>query len=128
MTRRLIDGGSAFEAAAAYSRAVVDGDWIFVSGTTGYHYAAGTIDEEVGAQARQAFCNVEWALGEAGADLSDVVQARYYLSRQEDWEAFATVLAEVFADIRPAATCVICGLIDPRMKVEIEVTARRRSR
>ena len=126
MTRRLISGGSAFEAAAGYSRAVVEDDWVFVSGTTGFDYAAGTIVEDVAGQARQAFRNVEWALGEADADLSDVVRARYYLTRQEDWAAFATVLAEVFVDIRPAATCVVCGLVDERMKVEIEVTARRR--
>lgn len=123
--RKLISGGSEFEAAAGYSRAVVDGDWVHVSGTTGFDYAAGTIDDDVAAQGRQAFENIAWALGEAGLGLQDVVRARYYLTRQEDWPAFAAVLADVFRDIRPAATCVVCGLIDPRMKVEIEVTARR---
>ena len=122
--RRLISGGSEFEAVAGYSRAVVDGDWVFVSGTTGFDYPAGTIAEGVEAQARQTFRNIEWALREAGTDLADVVRARYYLTRQEDWPAFASVLGDIFGDIRPAATCVICGLVDPRMKVEIEVTAR----
>ena len=126
MSRRLISGGSEFEARAGYSRAVVDGDWVHVSGTTGFDYAAGTIDDDVAAQARQAFENIAWALKEAGLDLKDVVRARYYLTQREEWPAFAAVLADVFADIRPAATCVICGLIDPRMKIEIEVTARRR--
>ena len=126
MSRRLISGGSDFEAVAGYSRALVEGDWVFVSGTTGFDYATGTIANDLEAQARQAFRNVEWALQEAGADLADVVRARYYLARQEDWPAFASVLGDVFGDIRPAATCVICGLVDPRMKVEIEVTARNR--
>ena len=127
MSRRLISGGSEFEAKAGYSRAVVDGDWVHVSGTTGFDYATGTIADDVAAQARQTFENIAWALGEAGLGLADVVRARYYLTRQEDWPAFAEVLADVFADIRPAATCIICGLIDPRMKIEIEVTARRAS-
>jgi len=127
LTRRLISGGSEFEAAAGYSRALVEGDWVFVSGTTGFDYAAGTIADDVTAQARRAFRTIEWALREAGADLSDVVRARYYLTGQEHWPALAAVLAEVFGEIRPAATCVISGLVDPRMKVEIEVTARRRS-
>lgn len=127
MTRQLIDGGSDFEAAAGYSRAVIEGDWVFVSGTTGFDYAAGTIADDVTEQARQAFRTIEWALREAGAGLCDVVRARYYLTGQEDWPALTAVLAEVFGDIRPAATCVVCGLVDPRMKVEIEVTARCRS-
>ena len=124
--RRLISGGSEFEAKAGYSRAVVDGDWVHVAGTTGFDYSAGTIDEDVAAQARQAFKTIAGVLGEAGLGLADVVRARYYLTHQEDWPAFAEVLGDVFADIRPAATCVVCGLIDPRMKVEIEVTARQR--
>ena len=127
MTRRRITSGSVWEDKAGYSRAVVDGDWIFVAGTTGFDYAAGSIDDDVAAQARQAFENIAWALGEAGLGLRDVIRARYYLTQQEDWPAFAAVLAELFRDIRPAATCVICGLVDPRMKIEIEVTARRPS-
>lgn len=126
MSRRLISGGSDFEAVAGYSRAVVEGDWVFVSGTTGFDYAAGTIAEGVEAQVRQTIRNIEWALREAGADLADVVRARYYLARQEDWPTVASVLGDTFGDIRPAATCVICALVDPRMKVEIEVTARNR--
>ncbi len=127
MSRRLISGGSEFEAKAGYSRAVVDGDWVHVSGTTGFDYAAGTIADDVAAQARQTFENIAWALGEAGLGLADVVRARYYLTRPEDWPDFAAVLADVFGEIRPAATCIICGLVDPRMKIEIEVTARRSS-
>ncbi len=127
MSRRLISGGSEFEARAGYSRAVADGDWVHVSGTTGFDYASGTIADDVAVQARQAFETIAWALGEAGLGLADVVRARYYLTSQEDWPAFAAVLADVFGEIRPAATCIVCGLIDPRMKIEIEVTARRSS-
>jgi enamine deaminase RidA (YjgF/YER057c/UK114 family) len=123
--RRLISGGSAFEAAGGYSRAVVDGEWVFVAGTTGFDYAAMTIAADPAEQARQAFRNIEWALGEAGATLADVVRARYYVPNQGDWPAILPVLAEVFGTIRPAATAVFCGLVDPRMKIEIEVTGRR---
>ena len=124
MSRRLIAGGSAYEAEAGYSRAVVEGEWVFVSGTTGFDYATGAIAEDVAAQARQAFRTVAWALGEAGCALADVARARYYLTRAEDWPALVPVLAETFGEIRPAATCIVSGLIDPRMKIEIEVTAR----
>ncbi|NNG05526.1 MAG: RidA family protein [Inquilinus sp.] len=124
MSRLLIAGGSDYEAQAGYSRAVVDGDWVFVAGTTGFDYATGAIAEDVAAQARQALVTITGALGEAGCGPAQVVRARYYLTRAEDWPALAPVLAEVFGAIRPAATCIVCGLIDPRMKVEIEVTAR----
>ncbi len=127
MSRRRISGGSEFEARAGYSRAVVDGKWVFVSGTTGFDYVGGTIADDAAAQTRQTFWNITQALGEADLSLKDVVRARYYLTRREDWPAVAAVLAEVFGEIRPAATCVICGLVDPRMKIEIEVTARRPS-
>jgi enamine deaminase RidA (YjgF/YER057c/UK114 family) len=124
--RRLISSGSRFEAEAGYSRAVVDGEWIFVAGTTGYDYAAMTIAEDPVEQARQAFRNIERALAEAGASLSDVVRVRYYVPDINDWPAIVPVLGEVFGAIRPAATALVCGLVDPRMRVEIEVTARRR--
>ena len=127
MSRRRISGGSEFEARAGYSRAVVDGKWVFVSGTTGFDYAGGTIADDAAAQTRQTLRNITQALGEADLSLKDVVRARYYLTCQEDWPAVAAVLAEVFGEIRPAATCVICGLVDSRMKIEIEVTARRPS-
>jgi enamine deaminase RidA (YjgF/YER057c/UK114 family) len=125
--RRLISSGSSFEAAAGYSRAVVDGDWIFVAGTTGFDYAQMTIADDPAEQARQAFRNIEKALAEAGARLGDVVRVKYYVPDAADWPAIVPVLGEAFGTIRPAATALICGLVDPRMKVEIEVTARRAS-
>jgi len=123
--RRLISSGSRFEAEAGYSRAVVDGEWIFVAGTTGFDYARMTIAEDVAEQARQAFRNIEAALAEAGASLADVVRVRYYVPNAADWPVIVPVLGGVFGAIRPAATAIFCGLVDPRMKIEIEVTARR---
>ena len=122
--RRLISSGSRFEAEAGYSRAVVDGEWIFVAGTTGFDYAQMTIAEDPAEQARQALRNIERALAEAGAKLADVVRVRYYLPDLADWPAIVPVLGEAFTAIRPAATAIVCGLVDPRMKIEIEVTAR----
>ncbi len=123
--RRLISSGSPFEAATGYSRAVVDGEWVFVAGTTGFDYAAMTIADDPAEQARQALRNIAAALGEAGASLADVVRIKYYLPDAADWPRIVPVLGEAFSTIRPAATALICGLIDPRMKIEIEVTARR---
>ena len=123
--RRLISSGSRFEAEAGYSRAVVDGEWVFVAGTTGFDYAAMTIAEDPAEQARQAFRNIKKALGEASAKLSDVVRVRYFIPDLADWAVIVPVLGEVFGSIRPAATALVCGLVDPRMKIEIEVTARR---
>jgi len=122
--RRLISSGSPFEAAAGYSRAVADGEWVFVAGTTGFDYARMTIADDPALQARQALQNIEQALAEAGAALCDVVRVRYYLPDLADWPAIVPVLGELFGPIRPAATALICGLVDPRMKIEIEVTAR----
>ena len=122
--RRLISSGSPFEAAAGYSRAVADGEWVFVAGTTGFDYARMTIADDPALQARQALRNIEQALAEAGAALGDVVRVRYYLPDLADWPAIVPVLGELFGTIRPAATALICGLVDPRMKIEIEVTAR----
>ena len=127
MTRRLISSGSEFEKAWGYSRAVVDGDMIFVAGTTGFDYAAGTIADDVVAQARQCFKTIAAALGEAGSSLADVVRVTYYLTSREDWQRCGPVFGEVFGAIRPAATGLICQMIDPRIKIEIEVTAKRRS-
>jgi enamine deaminase RidA (YjgF/YER057c/UK114 family) len=124
--RQLISSGSRFEAEAGYSRAVVDCEWIFVAGTTGFDYAQMTIAEDPAEQARQAFRNIDKALAEAGAKLSDVVRVRYYVPNLADWPAIVPVLGGVFGAIRPAATALVCGLVDPRMKIEIEVTARRR--
>jgi enamine deaminase RidA (YjgF/YER057c/UK114 family) len=125
--RRLISSGSPFEAEAGFSRAVVDGEWIFVAGTTGFDYAAMTIAEDPAEQARQAFRNIEKALAEAGGTLADVVRVHYYVPNIADWQAIVPVLGEAFGRIRPAATALVCGLVDPRMKIEIEVTARRSS-
>ena len=125
--RRLISSGSSFEKQAGYSRAVVDGEWIFVAGTTGFDYARMTMAEDPAEQARQAFRNIETALAEAGASLADVVRVRYYVPNAADWPLIVPVLGKVFGTIRPAATALFCGLVDPRMKIEIEVTARRGS-
>jgi enamine deaminase RidA (YjgF/YER057c/UK114 family) len=125
--RRLISSGSPFEAQAGFSRAVVDGDWIFVAGTTGFDYAQMTILEDPAEQTRQAMRNIEAALAEAGSTLSEIVRVRYYVPDGADWPAIVPVLGEVFGTIRPAATALVCGLVDPRMKIEIEVTARRSS-
>ncbi|MBO0736319.1 MAG: RidA family protein [Alphaproteobacteria bacterium] len=127
MTRRLISSGSPFEAEAGYSRAVVDGEWIFVAGTTGFDYTRMTIAEEPAEQARQALRNIEKALAEAGASLADVVRVRYYVPNPPDWPSIVPVLGEAFGTIRPAATALFCALVDPRMKIEIELTARRGS-
>lgn len=127
MARRLISSGSSYERTAGYSRAVVDGDWVFVSGTTGMDYKAMTIESDVVAQARQTLKNIGAALAEAGVGFADVVRVRYYFTDASDWPKVAPVLGEVFGDVRPAATALVCELIDPRMKIEIEVTAKRRS-
>jgi enamine deaminase RidA (YjgF/YER057c/UK114 family) len=124
--RRLISSGSPFEAAAGYSRAVVDGDWVFVAGTTGFDYRTMTISADPAEQARQAFANIAEALAEAGAALEEVVRVRYYVPDLTDWPRITPVLGDVFGKVRPAATALICGLVDPRMKIEIEVTARRK--
>jgi enamine deaminase RidA (YjgF/YER057c/UK114 family) len=123
--RRLISSGSPLEVEVGYSRAVVDGEWIFVAGTTGFDYAQMTIAEDPAEQARQAFRNIEKALAEAGGTLADVVRVHYYVPDIADWPAIVPVLGEVFGATRPAATALVCGLVDPRMKIEIEVTARR---
>jgi len=122
--RRLISSGSAFEAAAGYSRAVVDGDYVHVSGTTGFDYAAMTIDDDITAQAHQCFRNISAALGEAGCTLDDVIRVRYYLTDAASFEPLAPIFHQYFARGRPAATAIVCALVDARMKIEIEVTAK----
>jgi enamine deaminase RidA (YjgF/YER057c/UK114 family) len=124
--RRLISSGSAFEAVAGYSRAVVDGDDVFVAGTTGFDYARMTIEDDPVAQTHQCFRNIASALGEAGCSLDDVVRVRYLLADAALFEALAPLFGEYFARARPAATAMVVGLVDPRMRIEIEVTARRR--
>lgn len=125
MARKLISSGSEYEAKFGYSRAVVEGDWVFVSGTTGFDYATGEISDDPAEQARQTLRTIAAALTEAGASMADVVRARYYVPNVDDWEPISEVLGEVFGDVRPAATAVIADLIDARMKVEIEVTAHK---
>lgn len=126
MARRNISQGSSFEDLAGYSRAVVEGRWVFVSGTTGFDYAAGTISDDITEQTEQAFRNIEWALEQAGSALDDVVQARVILTHADYFEPVAAVLGRKFAQIRPTNTTIIAQLIDPAMKIEIEVTAKRR--
>jgi enamine deaminase RidA (YjgF/YER057c/UK114 family) len=121
---RLISSGSPFEKAVGYSRAVVDGDWVFVSGTTGFDYKTMTIADDPVEQTRQAFKNIEMALTQAGAPLSSIVRVHYYLPRAEDWPLITPVLGEIMGSIRPAATALVCNLIDPRIRIEIEATAR----
>ncbi|WGF87665.1 RidA family protein [Marinivivus vitaminiproducens] len=127
MTRRLISTGSPFEREAAYSRAVVDGDWVFVAGTTGFDYATMTIADDVALQAEQIFKTIDAALVDAGASMADVVRAHYILPDRGDWPACWPVLRRWLGDVRPASTMIVAGLADPRMKIEIEVTAHKRS-
>jgi enamine deaminase RidA (YjgF/YER057c/UK114 family) len=122
--RRLISSGSSFERLAGYSRAVVDGDRVHVSGTTGFDYASMTIDPDPLHQARQCFANIAAALAQAGCTLDDVVRVRYLLTDAVLFERLAPLFGEMFAVARPAATAMIVGLVDPRMKIEIEVDAR----
>jgi enamine deaminase RidA (YjgF/YER057c/UK114 family) len=126
MTRRLISSGSTFERDIGYSRAVVEGEWVFVSGTTGFDYAAMTISTDVAQQAEQCLRNIEQALAEAEASFADVVRVRYILPDADDFPACWPALRRAFGEIRPAATMIQAGLADPRMKIEIEVTARIR--
>jgi enamine deaminase RidA (YjgF/YER057c/UK114 family) len=127
MKRTLISSGSTFEKEIGYSRAVVQGDWVFVSGTTGFDYATMTIAEGVAAQAEQCLKNIEAALREAGSALKDVVRVTYVLPDGKEFEQCWPVLRRYFGDVRPAATMISASLLDPRMRIEIEVTALRQS-
>jgi len=125
MTRRLISTGSPFERSFGYSRAVVDGDLVFVSGTTGYDYVSMAMPDDVAEQTRNIFGTLEAVLEEAGSSLSQVVRAQYFVTDRSYCEPVLTVCGEVFSEIRPSAGIyVIAGLLKPEMKVEIEVTAR----
>jgi enamine deaminase RidA (YjgF/YER057c/UK114 family) len=123
MSRKLISSGSTFEAQIAYSRAVVAGDWVFVSGTTGFDYSTMTIADDLLTQAEQCLRNIEAALRQAGASLKDVVRVTYVLPNGSEFEQCWPVLRKYFGDVRPAAMMISAGLADPRMKIEIEVTA-----
>ncbi|WP_442583947.1 RidA family protein [Mesorhizobium sp. ASY16-5R] len=126
MDRRLISTGSPFEKTAGYSRAVVQGDWCFVAGTTGYDYATMTMPESVEDQARNCLATIGRALAEGGFSFADVVRAHYYVTDRAFVNRVYPILGETFGDIRPAATMVVCDLAEPEMKIEIEVTALRR--
>ena len=127
MPRKLISSGSTFEQDIGYSRAVIDGDWVFVSGTTGYDYADMSIADDVVAQCDQCMQNIAAALKEASCSLNDVVRVHYILPDAAEFESCWPVLKRYFADVRPAATMFVAELIDPVMRIEIEVTARLRS-
>lgn len=124
MNRKLISSGSKFESQIGYSRAVVDGEYVFVSGTTGYNYADMSISQDVANQTEQCLMNIEQALIEAGTALKSVVRVTYILPNKHDFEACWPVLNKYFGDIRPAATMFEAGLLDENMKIEIQVTAR----
>jgi enamine deaminase RidA (YjgF/YER057c/UK114 family) len=124
MSRRLISSGSTFERDIGYSRAVVDGGWVFVSGTTGFDYASMTIADDLEQQAEQCLRNIAAALAQAGAAMDDVVRVTYLLPDAADFPRCWPVLRRWFGEVRPAATMMSVGLADPRMRIEIEVTAR----
>ena len=128
MTRQLISSGSTYETEIGYSRAVVDGEWVFVSGTTGVDYSTMAIAPGLLDQAEQCLKNIESALSQAGASLADVVRVTYILPNAAEFPECWPVLRKYFGEIRPAATMISAGLADPRMRIEIEVTARKRSR
>ena len=127
MPRRLISSGSSFEREIGFSRAVVDGEWIFVSGTTGFDYRSMTISDSLTEQTEQCLRNIQSALEEAGASLGDVVRVTYILPKGEDFPQCWPILRKYFGDVRPAATMISARLIDPRIQIEIEATARRQA-
>lgn len=124
MTRKLISSGSTFEEEIGYSRAVVDGEWVFVSGTTGYDYSDMSIVDDVSAQCDQCLQNIAAALQEAGSSLNEVMRVHYILPDASEFKSCWPVLKRYFGDIRPAATMFSAGLADPKMRIEIEVTAK----
>lgn len=125
MTRRLISSGSTFEAQIGYSRAVVDGEWVFVSGTTGFDYATMTIADDIVAQTEQCLKNIAHALQQADATLADVVRVIYVVPVAAEFPQCWPVLRKYFGDVRPAAMMIAAGLADPRMRIEIQATARK---
>jgi enamine deaminase RidA (YjgF/YER057c/UK114 family) len=128
MPRRLISTGSPFEKTAGYSRAVIDGDFAFVAGTTGYDYTTMTMPPDIASQTRNCFKTIEAALKEGGFATADIVRVTYYITDAKDIDAHFAVCGGVLGEIRPAATIVVvAGLYKPEMKIEIEATARRRA-
>ena len=128
MTKRLISSGSTFEQEIGYSRAVVVGDWIFVSGTTGFDYSTMSIGEGLSEQTEQCLKNITFALEQAGSSLADVVRVTYILPNGAEFPECWPVLRKHFGDVRPAATMISAKLADPRMRIEIEVTALKQSK
>jgi enamine deaminase RidA (YjgF/YER057c/UK114 family) len=128
MTRTLISSGSTFEAEIGYSRAVVQGDWVFVSGTTGFDYSSMTISDDLQAQTEQCLRNIDAALRQAGSAMADVVRVTYVLPNAADFPQCWPVLRKYFGEVRPAAMMISAGLADPRMKIEVEVTALKQRR
>ena len=127
MKRVLISSGSTFESEIGYSRAVVQGDWVFVSGTTGFDYTTMTISEDLETQTEQCLKNISAALEQAGSSLNDVVRVTYVLPTCSDFPKCWPVLQKYFGSVRPAAMMISAGLADPRMKIEIEVTALKQT-
>ena len=127
MQRQLISSGSTFETDIGYSRAVVQGDWVFVSGTTGFDYSNMTISDDVQQQAEQCLRNIDAALRQAGSGMHDVVRVNYVLPNAADFPACWPILRQYFGAVRPAAMMISAGLADPRMKIEIEVTALKQT-
>jgi enamine deaminase RidA (YjgF/YER057c/UK114 family) len=127
MTRRLISSGSQFERDIGYSRAVVDGEWVFVSGTTGFDYATMTISDSLSDQTEQCLKNIQSALREAGSEFADIVRVTYVLPNAARFPECWPILRKYLGEVRPAAMMICAGLADPRMQIEIEVTARKRA-
>ena len=127
MSRRLVSSGSKFEQDVGYSRAVIDGEWVFVSGTTGFDYDTMTISDNLLDQTEQCLKNIQAALRQAGADFADVVRVNYIVPNGERFSDCWPVLRKYFGASRPAMTMISAGLLDPRMQIEIEVTARMRA-
>lgn len=128
MQRQLISSGSPFEAEIGYSRAVAQGDWVFVSGTTGFDYATMTIADDIERQTEQCLKNIEFALSQAGAGLQDIVRVNYVLPDGKEFPKCWPVLRKYFGEVRPAAMMISAALLDSRMKIEIEVTAMKPQR
>ena len=127
MIRKLISSGSTFETQIGYSRAVVAGDWVFVSGTTGFDYSTMTISDSITEQTEQCLKNIQAALAQAGSSLADVVRVTYMLPNGSEFEQCWPILRKHFGEVRPAATMISAGLADPRIKIEIEVTALKQA-
>ena len=121
--RHYINSGSSFEEEIGYSRAVIDGNWIFVSGTTGFNYKTMTISDDIKIQTERCILNIQEALKAANSGLQDIVRVTYMLPIREDFEQCWPILKKYFGEVKPAATMIVAGLSDTRMKIEIEVTA-----